>query len=77
MQANNLVHAFIQSDLQCIQAVYLFYQYACSLGFKPMTFTNAIHYQLSQGHKVHGFLIQGFVLRMKHTSDMGVEAGHV
>ncbi len=35
----HLAHTFIQSDLQCIQAIHLFCQYVCSLGtrfgFRP------------------------------------------
>ncbi len=35
----HLADAFIQSDLQCIQAIHLFYyQYVCSLGIEPKTF---------------------------------------
>ncbi len=37
----HLADAFIQSDLQCIQAIYFFYQYACSLGIEPTTFCAA------------------------------------
>ncbi len=42
----HLADAFIQSDLQCIQAIYLFYQYVCSLGIEPTTFcvANAMLY---------------------------------
>ncbi len=34
----HLADAFIQSDLQCIQAIYLYFQYVCSLGIEPTTF---------------------------------------
>ncbi len=34
----NLADAFIQSDLQCIQAIHLYCQYVCSLGIEPTTF---------------------------------------
>ncbi len=34
----DLADAFIQSDLQCIQAIHLYCQYVCSLGIKPTTF---------------------------------------
>ncbi len=37
----NILHlsdAFIQSDLQCIQAIHLYFQYVCSLGIEPTTF---------------------------------------
>ncbi len=37
----HLADAFIQSDLQYIQAIHLFYQYVCSLGIEPMTFCAA------------------------------------
>ncbi len=38
----HLADAFIQSDLQCIQAIHLFYyQYACSLVSEPTTFCAA------------------------------------
>ncbi len=39
----HLADAFIQSDLQCIQAIhfFFFYQYVCSLGIEPMTFRAA------------------------------------
>ncbi len=33
----HLADAFIQSDLQCIQAIH-FYQYVCSLGIEPTNF---------------------------------------
>ncbi len=34
----HLADAFIQSDLQCIQAIHLYCQYMCSLGIEPTTF---------------------------------------
>ncbi len=34
----HLSDAFIQSDLQCIQVIYFFCQYMCSLGIEPTTF---------------------------------------
>ncbi len=34
----HLADAFIQSDLQCIQAIHLFCQYVYSLGIEPTTF---------------------------------------
>ncbi len=34
----HLADAFIQSDLQCIQVIHLYYQYMCSLGIEPTTF---------------------------------------
>ncbi len=34
----HLADAFIQSDLQCIQAIHFFCQYVCSLGIEPTTF---------------------------------------
>ncbi len=40
----HLADAFIQRDLQCIQAIHFylfFYQYVCSLGIEPMTFCAA------------------------------------
>ncbi len=37
----HLADTFIQSDLQCIQAIHFFYQYVCSLGIEPMTFCAA------------------------------------
>ncbi len=42
----HFTYAFIQSDLQCIQAIhYLFYYFlsvcVCSLGIEPMTFCTA------------------------------------
>ncbi len=41
----HLADAFIQSDLQCIQATH-FDQYVCSLGIEPTTFcvANAMRY---------------------------------
>ncbi len=36
----HLADAFIQSVLQCIQAM-IFYQYVCSLGIEPTTFCAA------------------------------------
>ncbi len=37
----HLADAFIQSDLQCIQAIHVFYHYVCSLGIEPTTFCAA------------------------------------
>ncbi len=37
----HLADAFIQSDLQCIQAIHIFNQYVCSLGIEPTTFCAA------------------------------------
>ncbi len=34
----HLSDAFIQSNLQCIQAIHLYCQYMCSLGIEPTTF---------------------------------------
>ncbi len=34
----HLADTFIQSDLQCIQAIHFFCQYMCSLGIEPTTF---------------------------------------
>ncbi len=34
----HLADAFIQTDLQCIQAIHLYCQYVCSLGIEPTTF---------------------------------------
>ncbi len=34
----HLANAFIQSDLQCIQAIHLHCQYVCSLGIEPTIF---------------------------------------
>ncbi len=34
----HLSDAFIQSDLQCIQAIHLYCQYLCSLGIEPTIF---------------------------------------
>ncbi len=34
----HLPDAFIQSDLQCIQAIHLYCQFVCSLGIEPTTF---------------------------------------
>ncbi len=40
------IYAFIQSNLQCIQAIHLFCQYMCSLGVEPTNFcaVNAMLY---------------------------------
>ncbi len=44
----HLADAFIQSDLQCIQAIHCFYQYVCFLGIEPTTFChNALPLSLS------------------------------
>ncbi len=47
----HLADAFIQSDLQYIQAIHFFYQYVCSLGIEPMTFcaANAMLYHWATG----------------------------
>ncbi len=34
----HLPDVFIQSDLQCIQAIHLYCQYVCSMGIEPTTF---------------------------------------
>ncbi len=34
----HLADTFIQSDLQCIQAIHLYCEYVCSLGIEPTTF---------------------------------------
>ncbi len=34
----HLSDAFIQSNLQCIQAIHFYCQYVCSLGIEPTTF---------------------------------------
>ncbi len=46
----HLADAFIQSDLQCIQAIN-FLQYVCSLGIEPTTFcaVNAMLYHWATG----------------------------
>ncbi len=36
--ALHLMHLADKSHLQCIQAIYIYYQYVCSLGIEPMTF---------------------------------------
>ncbi len=45
------IYGFIQRDLQCIQAIHVFYQYVCSLGIEPMTFgaANAMLYHWATG----------------------------
>ncbi len=47
----HLADTFIQSDLQCIQAIFFFYQYVCSLGIEPTTFcaANAMLYHWATG----------------------------
>ncbi len=47
----HLADAFIQSDLQCIQAIHFFYHYVCSLGIEPTTFcaANAMLYHWATG----------------------------
>ncbi len=49
----HLSDAFIQSDLQCIQAIH-FCQYVCSLGIEPMIFcaANAMLYNWATGTMV-------------------------
>ncbi len=37
----HLADAFIQSDLQCIQAIHFFYQNVCFLEIEPTTFCAA------------------------------------
>ncbi len=61
----HLADAFIQSDLQCIQAIifFFFYQYVCSLGIEPTTFcaANAMLY-----HWATGTLFSGFFFKKIH-----------
>ncbi len=47
----HLADAFIQSDLQCIQAIHFFYQYVFSLGIEPTIFcaANAMLYHWATG----------------------------
>ncbi len=49
----HLADAFIQSDLQCIQAIYL-YIGTCSLGIEPTTF--ALLYHRATGTLEHLYL---------------------
>ncbi len=48
----HLADAFIQSDLQYIQAIHLYCQYVCSLGIEPTTFallsSNALTTELQE-----------------------------
>ncbi len=48
---NLFADAFIQSDLQCIQAIHFFCQYVFSLGIEPTTFctSNAMLYHWATG----------------------------
>ncbi len=55
----HLADAFIQSDLQCIQAIHLYCQYVCSLGIEPTTF--ALLTQRSK-HWATGILFIAYLL---------------
>ncbi len=48
-----LADAFIQSDLQYIQAIHFFYEYVCSLGIEPTTVcaANAMLFHWATGTK--------------------------
>ncbi len=52
----HLADAFIQSNLQCIQAIHFYCQYMCSLGIEPITF--ALLAQCSN-HWATGTLVMG------------------
>ncbi len=47
----NLADTFIQSDLQCIQAIHFFYQYVCSLGFWTHNLLRCLHNALPLSHR--------------------------
>ncbi len=57
----HLADAFIQSDLQCIQAIhfFFFYQYVCSLGIEPTTFCAANAMLLGSKARVFGGMGRG------------------
>ncbi len=57
----HLADAFIQSDLQCIQAIYFFYQYVCSLGIEPTIFcaANAMFYHWATGTRITHYACYG------------------
>ncbi len=47
----HLADTFIQSDLQCIQAIHLYCQYVCSLGIEPTTFALLTQCSTSEPHE--------------------------
>ncbi len=57
----HLADAFIQSDLQCIQAIHFFGQYMCSLRIEPTTF--ALLTQCSTTESQELFLIDTMVIQ--------------
>ncbi len=65
----HLADAFIQSDLQYIQAIHFFYQYVCSLGIEPTTFcaANAMLYHWATG--THAFCMIPLILVKLHFAD--------
>ncbi len=44
----HLAYAFIQSNLQYIQVIHLFFVSMCSLGFKPITFALLTQYSTTE-----------------------------
>ncbi len=55
----HLADAFIQSDLQCIQAIHLYCQYLCSLGIEPTTFALLTQYSTTEPQE-HLLLLDSF-----------------
>ncbi len=59
----HLTDAFIQSDLQCIQATHFLNQYVCSPGIEPTTFctVNAMLYHWGTGTPIFYNLTQNIL----------------
>ncbi len=57
----HLADAFIQSDLQCIQAIHFFNQYVCSLGIEPTTFCSQCSSTEPQEHNSLPVFIQNIL----------------
>ncbi len=60
--------AFIQSDLQCIQAIqlYICHQYMCSLGIKPTHFVLMLMQSSTTGTLSHLSRFQSFIVHLNH-----------
>ncbi len=57
----HLADAFIQSNLQCIQAIHLFSQNVCSLGIEPTTFCAANAMLTTEPQEHHNAIITVYI----------------
>ncbi len=53
----HLADAFIQSDLQCIQAIYFYIGTVCSLGIEPTTFLHSSTTEPQEHWNIYTFIL--------------------